>query len=208
VQLIVLSNRRSQYLVETLHSIATHVTGADRITIVDDSGDSHWRSALEYLGDEIVSVDDNPAGYARAMQTVLDVAEGEHVALWEEDFRAIAPIDLHELAGILDERPHLAQLAVMRQPWYPHEIAAGGMLQAVANSGHMVELVDGVWEHRAFFTCNPTVLPRRTYTRPWPQQEWSESAFGRELLKDPAVRFGMMPGQRVEHVGERSGFGY
>ncbi len=78
-----------------------------------------------------------------------------------------------------------------------------------ANGGAEIELVDGIFEHRAFFTTNPCVLPRRTLDRPWPDGDWSESAFGQQLLKDPSVRFGMVPGILVEHVGvERAGFGY
>lgn len=208
MQLIILTNRRDLYLEETLDSIDEHVTGLDRLTIVDDSGDHAWRRGG--IGHhEVVPVDDRPAGYARAMQTVLDVAEGDHVLFWEEDFRATAPVDVGELATILDNRPHLAQLALMRQPWYPNEVAAGGVLEAKAHEGHEIELIDGVWEHRAFFTCNPTVLPRRTLDRPWPRKPWSESAFGSELLRDPATRFGMLPGVRVEHVGAtRTGFDY
>jgi hypothetical protein len=207
VQVIVLSNRQHRYLAETLTSITEHVAGVDRLTIVDDSGDATWRAFLRRLGAEVVAVDEQPAGYARAMQTVLSTAEGEHFALWEEDFRATGSIDLEAIARTLDEREHLAQIALLRQPWFGNEVAAGGVLEAHAQ-GNEIELVDGVFEHRAFFTTNPTVLPRRTFSRPWPDGDWSESRFGQELLRDASVKFGMVPGVRLEHVGERTGFGY
>jgi len=210
VHLVVLSNRLDAYLPDTIDSLAAHVNGVDQLTVVDDSGDPMWREHVEAtLGIDVVAVAAEPAGYQAAMQRVFDVAQGEHFALWEEDFRALEAIDLNEMARILDERPHLAQLALLRGPWYANEVAAGGVLQARANDGHEIELVDGVFEHRAFFTCNPTVLPRRTFTRTWPQRHFSEAAFGSELLRDPSTRFGMLPGIRVEHVGhERTGFNY
>jgi hypothetical protein len=218
VQLIVLSNRQHLYLPATLDSIVEHVTGYDRLTVVDDSGDADWRrvlaTALAARTDltvpaEVVAVAEEPAGYHAAMQTVFAAAGGSHVALWEEDFLAIAAIDLAELADILDARPHLAQLALMRQPWYANEIAAGGVLEAKAHLGDEIELVDGVFEHRSFFTCNPTVLPRRTLVHEWPSSAWSESVFAQQLLRDASVRFGMMPGVRVEHIGAvKAGFDY
>lgn len=207
MHLIVLTNRTNRYLPLSLASIAEHVAGVTRLTIVDDSGDASFRAKLGKRH-EVVAVAAEPAGYVPAMTTVFQMAEGENVAFWEEDFLAIGPVDLDAMARALDEREHLAQLALMREPWYANEILAGGVLEAKAAQGDEIELVDGVFEHRAFFTCNPTVLPRRTLDRPWPTGEWSESQFGQRLLKDPSVRFGMLPGVIVEHVGERTGFGY
>lgn len=209
MQLIVLSNRKGMYLGRAVASIVAHVTGWTRITVVDDSGDPDWRAALDAdPALEVVPVADDRAGYARAMAKVFELAEGDYFALWEEDFVAIAPIDLQEMAYVLDARQHLAQLAVLRQPWWTNEIMHGGVLEAKIAEGHEVLDVDGVLEHRAFFTCNPTVLPRRTFSQPWPMGQWSESRFGQTLLHDPEVRFGMLPGVRVEHVGMRQGFGY
>jgi hypothetical protein len=218
MQLIVLTNRNALYLPATLDTIVEHVTGIDRLTVVDDSGDADWRRMLATVlaartdmavPTEVIAVAERAAGYPAAMQAVFAAAEGEHVALWEEDFHATADIDLAELGAILDDRPHLAQVALLRQPWFANEIAAGGVLEAKAHLGDEIELVDGVYEHRSFFTCNPTVLPRRTLDHEWPQRAWSESAFGQRLLRDASVRFGMMPGVRVEHVGaERTGFDY
>lgn len=206
MQLIILSNRRDQYLSDTIDSIDEHVTGFDRLTIVDDSGDIHWRSSCAYLGDEIVPVADGPAGYTTAMRKVFEVADGEHVALWEEDFRAIDTVDLAAMAELLDERPHLAEVVALRGPWFANERESGGVLEARPDD--RFELVDGLIEHRAFWSTNPCVIPRRTLDREYPNVSWSEWHFGQELLADPAVRFGMVPGVRVEHVGERTGHGY
>lgn len=206
MQLIILSNRKGVYLDGAVASIIKHVKGFDRLTIVDDSGDVHWRSSLEYLGEELIPVADGPAGYTTAMRKVFEVAEGEHVAFWEEDFRAIDTVDLTAMADLLDERPYLAEVVALRGPWFANEREAGGVLEALPDE--RFELIDGLIEHRAFWSTNPCVIPRRTLEHEYPNVSWSEWHFGQELLRDPNVRFGMVPGVRVEHVGERDGYGY
>lgn len=205
MQLVVLSNRRDRYLPDTLASIQRHVNGADRTTLVDDSGDEAWRTELEQLGADVVRVAPEPAGYARAMRRVFEIAEGEHVALWEEDFVATDTVDLAAMARLLDERPYLAQVVALRGPWFTNERAAGGVLEA---RDEPFELVDGLIEHRAFWSTNPCVIPRRTLDLDYPNIASSEWCFGQQLLQDPHVRFGMVPGVRVDHVGERTGYGY
>lgn len=209
MQLVILTNRRRRYLPDTLKRIQEMVTGWDALTIVDDSGDARWRATLarEYSTAEIVPAAAEPAGYTTAMRTVVAHMHGDVVAFWEEDFRPTEHIDLHTLAGILDRRPWLAQVALLRQPWYANEVAAGGVIEALQQDGTRFVNRRGVIEHRAFFTCNPSVWRRSVYESGWPNVPWSENA-KRDQLRSAGYRFGMIPGVKVNHVGQRTGFGY
>lgn len=208
VQLIVLSNRRRKYLGQALMSIRWHVTGVDSILIVDDSGDPEHHAWLDGTGLQWAAVAPEATGYTTAMRRVFELAQGAHVALWEEDFIATAPIDLDRMAGMLDEGPYLAEVVCQRPPWFSYEVAAGGVVADNEARGHRFDLVDGLLEHRAFWSTNPCVIPRRTLEHDYPAGTWSESVFGYELLRDPGLRFGLLPDISVEHVGERSGYGY
>lgn len=209
MQLVVLSNRRDRYLPETLAALRELVAGWDRLTIVDDSGDAEWREriAAENPDAEVVPVAEAPAGYGPAMRTVTQHMAGPAAAFWEEDFRPIERLDLLELASLLDRRPYLAQIAYLRQPWYANELEHGGVIEALAADGTRFATVRGVIEHKAFFTGNPAVWRRSVYEAGWPVGAWSENQ-KRDQLRRAGFRFGMIPGVKVHHVGERTGFGY
>lgn len=206
MQAVVLSNRREAYLPGALVSLG-RLDGVDRVTIVDDSGDAAHRAHLRGLGHEVVDVAPEPAGYGRAMQAAFDAMDGEHVLFWEEDFRLLAPVDLNALAGRLDADPSLAQVALLRGPWFANEHDHGGVIEARQAQGAVFQVEDGLIVHTDHYTANPSVLPRRTFTRPWPQQAWSESAFTRVLTR-AGHRFAYLPGVTVDHIGVRDGHGY
>jgi len=205
---IIGSYRRDTYLHACLSSLTRHVSGIDSVIVVDDSGDSGHRMNLTARNIPWVAVAPDNAGYAAAMSVVFKVAAdhgGEHVLFVEEDFQFISDLDVEAWASQLDSHPHLAQIVAMRQPWFANEVAAGGVLEALDGPR---ELVDGFIEHRLFFSGNPTVLPRRTFAKPWPSGRWSENQFAAQLKQDPQIRFAITPSILVEHVGERSGHGY
>lgn len=204
---IIGSYRRNRYLPDCLASLNL-VTGIDRIIIVDDSGDQHHRNQLTRSGHEWLPVADGNAGYNQAMQTVWHTARqhgGGHVLFVEEDFTFTQPVNVTQWADHLDANPHLSQIVAQRNPWFANEIAAGGMLQALTGDR---EQVDGFIEHRLFFSCNPTALPRRTFELDWPEGAWSENQFRDRLLTNPNMRFAITPDIIVEHTGERTGHSY
>lgn len=220
VPLIVLGNGRKDYITQALASIRQHLDGLLTATIVDDSGDPAYRAwlAAEYDVPVVPVADDGRAGYWRAMRRVWQVASGwRWVLFWEEDFVLTKPLDAADLAAVLDEHPYLTQIALLRQPWFGNEHEHGGLIEALeAQRNHFQQRTDGTrsWiEHRACFTGNPSLIPASTLRRPWPEGDWSESRFGRELFRDPKAR-GAYWGQRgdpplVTHIGhERAGHGY
>jgi hypothetical protein len=140
----------------------------------------------------------------------------------EQDFTFNYPVDLTWMAETLDNHPHLAQLALLRQPWNPLEVAAGGIVemcpdgytQAVGHRG-------AAWlEHRMYFTTNPSMYRRALMEVGWPEGQESEGRFGLRLfgcgfggIPGPDVRCGYWGtragGPWVHHIGdERSGRDY
>lgn len=209
MQLVVLSNRREKYLPDTLHALRRLVFGWNELVIVDDSGDEdhRHRTAAQNPDAEVIPVAPEPSGYTAAMGVVTDSMHGETVAFWEEDFIPARPIDLQQIAGTLTARPHLAQLALLRQPWFANEVEHGGVVEALEAQGQRFNLVDGILEHTAFFTGNPSLWTPAVYRPGWPTGSWSENR-KRDELRAAGYKFGLIPEVRVHHVGERTGFGY
>lgn len=218
IPLIMLGNGRKDCITRTVASIRQHLTGFSSFKIIDDSGDATYRDWLaDTFTAEVVPVADDRAGYWRAMRTVWQAAAGHPlVCFWEEDFVLNEPVDLTDLAAVLDTNPHLTQMALLRQPWFPNEHRHGGLIEALEAAGHRFhERTDGThhWiEHRACFTGNPTLLPARTLAHPWPNGDWSEARFARHLFRNRTAhgaywgRRGDPP--RVTHIGQRTGYGY
>jgi hypothetical protein len=144
----------------------------------------------------------------------------DYVWLAEDDFVYDRDVDLGELVDVLARRPHLVQMALLRDAFYEAERAAGGILghpldafdRVRADWGHGFEREDLAWlEHRRFFTLNPTLFPRSLTGRPWPHAEHSEAVFGRQLFADPDARSALWgDGEAwVSHLGAvRAGTGY
>lgn len=199
--------RKDTYIHDAIASLRGSA-GVTRMVFVDDSGDPDFRASWRYDDIELIPVADGNAGYQTAMQTIKAVTAGEaRFALWEEDFQACEPIDFNRMQEILDARPYLAQLALLRGPHFPVEHEHGGVIEARQAAGAEFETVDGVIEHTDHFTCNPSVWNTQAVREPWPTGKWSEDAFGRNLTKQ-GHKFGYMPGIRTEHVGVRSGHSY
>ena len=218
--MVVLTNGRTDCIIQSLPSATGNVVGIGSVTIVDDSGDAEYRVWLaEGFPDcEVIPVAGEAAGYWRAMQTVWSLAVGApHMFFVEDDFTFSRRVDLAELAAVLDAYDHLTQIALLRQPWFGNEHNHGGLIEALEAQGQAFEQrTDGArhWiEHRACFTGNPSLIPARTLAQPWPEGPWSESRFGRQLFKNRAAR-GAYWGRRgdppaVTHIGhERAGHDY
>lgn len=221
VPIIVLTNGRVDCVSKAISSVVAHLDNAGNGLIVDDSGDDVYRAWLaDQYGAPVIPVGDEPCGYWRAMRRVWDVARdsgADYFWLQEDDFVLHADVDLDVLAGVLDAHPYLTQIALLRQPWFGNEVEHGGLIPALEQQGQVfTDATDGTYswiEHRACFTGNPSLIPRRTFERDWPEDDWSESRFGQLLFADSAAR-GAYWGRRedpplVEHIGHhRVGTGY
>lgn len=149
-------------------------------------------------------------GFCRSCQHCwAKAAAGDHeFVFWlEHDFRFVKPVDLDQMAAILDANPQLAQMALMRQPVNEAERSAGGV---VLSRPGQFQARGGWMEQQAYFTTNPSLFRRDFAERhPWPQEEQCEGRFGIHLL-GLGYTFGMMGAGEpwTDHVGIRSGFGY
>lgn len=174
--------------------------------------------AVEFPGWDVVRTGTG-AGYAAAMQGARAEAlrSGQPFVWWmEDDFRFDADVDLGELAEMLDTHSRVVQVSLMRQAWYEHERAAGGV---VAANPDAFTLVPGRWRfpwlaHRAYWTQNPHLAPRELLTVPWPGGKDSERRFGVDLFAARTTAIGAVYGTaddapRVHHLGDQqAGHGY
>lgn len=219
--IICLTNGRRECITRTISSAIEHLSGVLHMVIVDTSGDPEYGQWLEdeFIGGPshtgVLHIEGS-GGYWQAMKAVWRYAlylldfDGTDAAFFlEDDFVFNVDVDLNDLHEVLNDRPYLTQIALLRQPWWPNEHEHGGLIPALEAQGQQfTEQTDGqrTWvEHRACFTGNPSLIPQRTFSRQWPEGAWSESRFGRELFSNPAAR-GAYWGHRtdaprVEHIG-------
>lgn len=196
--------RRQAYVPQALSSLSDQVKGVDDLVFIDDSGDPENAAWLRTYG-TVVEVGGN--GYNAAMQAACEAAQGQECLWLEEDFTFLSPVNLDELSEMLYHRPYLAQIALLRGPHFPIEHAKGGLIEALEYKGHRFNEVDGLIEHTACFTGNPSVWRAHVFELGWPRGKWSEEQKGRDLV-ELGYRFAYLPGIRVQHHGERSGFDY
>jgi GT2 family glycosyltransferase len=152
-------------------------------------------------------------GYPKAVAAAMEraIGSGQPWIFWlEDDFTFNERIDLREMQALVEQHD-LAQLSLMRQPWYQHELEAGGVIAARPDE---FTQRDGHIEHRAYWTSNPMLTRRRTIAEHrWPQGRNSELRFGHQVFSDPRANAGIFgsieDAPRVEHIGlERAGKGY
>jgi hypothetical protein len=146
-------------------------------------------------------------GYQMAMQAACVEAAGRECFWLEEDFVLLQDVDLAELHEILYHRPYLAQVVLLRGPHFEVEHKHGGLIEALRHKGHQFTEVNGIIEHTACFSMNPTLIRGEVWAAGWPRGRWTEEIKGKDLVRQ-GYRFGYLPGIRVAHDGERTGHGY
>jgi hypothetical protein len=197
--------RYRRYIHLALSSLREFVSGAGELIFIDDTGDEDHHRWLSRHG-EVVAVP-RPGGYSRAMRAACEAAAGR-TAMWlEEDFEFVAPVDLDEMAAILDERRYLSQVALLRQPVFDYEMPSGSVIGGLEDLGHMVEFHRGIWETDGCFTCNPSLWPGWVWQEGWEAGPGSEQRKRQSLLRR-GYRFSFLPEVRVHHHGEHEGHGY
>lgn len=219
IALLVITDGR-EHIFETVPSALANLVGpiTTRLIYDDSDNDAHFdRLANEFapLGFDVIGgVRRGFGGAIRYCWSFLADHEERFVFHLEDDFIFNRAVDLRSMAMVLDAHPHLAQLALRRQPWNDDERSAGGIVEQHPDDYREWNSTIGDWlEHRRFFTTNPSLYRRSLCERGWPEVEHSEGVFTHQLLADPDVRFGFW-GRRddtpwVTHIGhERVGIGY
>lgn len=202
--LLIGTYRKRKYITACLRSVEQHLSGYDDLIFVDDSGDARHAAWLARHGKVIAT---GGVGYTRAYDSLCEAAEGQEAFVLEEDFVLTADVSIGELSEHLFHRPYLAQVALLRPASFRAEIEAGGVIEYLMGQKYQFSDVDGLIEHTATFTCNPSLWRGHVFALGWPQGRMSEER-KRGQLTELGYRFGYLPGIRCEHRGERTGHGY
>lgn len=219
VALMVVTDGR-EYFWETMESFIDVFAGyefAQRI-IVDDSLNPTFQERVKSTYPEFALLSaETKKGFSGAIQAGWAAIDDDidYVFHLEDDFVPTKLFYLDGMISILQENPHLVQMALLRGSVSQSEINVGGVIQQDPDS--YSEQTSGfiAWrEHRKFFTTNPSVYPRWIMERGWPEGADSEGRFGAELFNNlPEVKSAFWgsfeSGTWVEHIGkQRAGTGY
>lgn len=222
-RLIVITDGRPGLLEETLRAFLARVSPRpSAVSVIDDSGDEWYRRYLEDLLPEAFPDGTHLVSHPVRRGFCETVADGwQHAAnpgvewvYWlEDDFVHRRPVDLRDLAYVLERQPQVAQMALYRNSVSPEEKRVGGYIRQ--NPADYARRGSGTaaWlEHRRHWTTNPSLFSRSIPAAyAWPTVEFCEGHFGFELREGrPETTFGIWgTGEPwVEHVGERVGAGY
>lgn len=153
-------------------------------------------------------------GYCAAVGggVAVAVATGHPWIFWlEDDFVFNRPVQVDGMKAVLRHHPHVAQMALTRQAWFPEELRAGSLF--AMDPGGFVQR-DGWVEHRQWWTTNPMLTRRDTLIQhPWPRRINCELEMTRLLLSQPDISFGYWGSlddePHVTHIGyQKGGTGY
>lgn len=215
IALVLLTTGRRETLVHTIKSAEENLQGpiGRRLIVVSDlSAKSAAETvARDYPGWEVEAV--RGGSYPAAMRGALQraVGCGQRWVFWlEDDFTFNGPVDLGAMQALMESNPNLAQLALLRQPWYPHEMEAGGLF--AAKPGTYTQC-DGYVEHQDHWTCNPMLVRRELLAAfEWPKGLGSEKRFGDEVYStglSTGILGRLEDPPQVEHIGvDQAGTGY
>lgn len=225
-RLVVVSHGESETLASTIASFHELVAPAPAdIRLIYDGP---WEEAIEAThvmrGDGIIHCGDRQEGFCATVRRGWSAAasSGPEYVFWlEHDFVFTQPVDLRELAQVLDMEPWLAQMSLLRQPTSPEEVEAGGVIQRHGGSSFLAyvapvekefERVMRAWlKHSIYFTTNPSLMRRQFMVdNPWPDKATEcEGYFGIDL-RERGYEFGIWGAGEtwVRHIGARTGHGY
>jgi hypothetical protein len=222
VALLVMTDGRRDMIEQTIASFEENVVGGVSLRIInDDSADPAYRDWLrEMFPDYFVLGGSKRQGFGGAIRSAWTVLHEtrqdvpfEFVFHLEDDFLFNDRVSLNTMMALLYEQPHLAQLALKRQPW-GSDLEAGGFMKA-APDWYKQREYDGLrWvETRRNWTTNPALYRADILQVPWPEDPHSEGKYGFRLKEDGLpwkiagddVQFGFLGGIEdeplVHHIG-------
>lgn len=211
VALVLVGDGRTEYLARAVDSLREHVNYAFvKMIMVDDSGDPDHGAHLAAAYPEFHhvhhrrrkgTVEAVRSGWRSALRTGAD-----YVFHTEEDFTYNEPVEIDQMAALLDAYTQFAQVVLKRDPYNSQEHEAGGFMELAPElyQEHKSEL--GVWcEHKRLFSSNPSLIPRRVLQM---SPFTGEAQFGQTCVRR-GLRFAYWGAKtdppRVTHIGvERS----
>jgi len=217
VDVICLTAGRRRYLERTIASFEDKVNGRiGRRTLFDDSGDAVYGGWLrrKYPKWQIVTTKGR-VGFTEAIRVAWGheskTPGAPYIFHLEEDFVFDREVYLDDMIAVLESDPLLIQTALLRGPFFPPEIKAGGIVQEdpaayeSRNGTAPAHLV-----HQKYFTTNPCIYRRTLIRGGWPRIKDSESVFTKRQVQKRKAFALMGNGEPwITHIGvERTGRGY
>lgn len=226
---LVMTDGRAKCLARTLASAEENLNLDTMVRVIhDDSDDAAYHAWLfANYGDRwTIVVTPARSGFGGAIRSAwkaLRAMHGiTHVFHLEDDFVFPLKVPLHQMLDLLDDRPEVVQVALVRQPWNSEEQAAGGVLARWRERCAQLQTKFGepYVAQRAYFTTNPCLYRRALIDHEWPEGTHSEGGFTFQLFHEG---HNGVPGEliqfafwgrlddppRCEHIGEhRIGTGY
>lgn len=228
--LVVITDGRDHCLGETIGALNARLDPAaitERWLYTDVGTDEHVARLFGWFPHYRIVSAGRRLGFGGAIRFMRDVlladSTADHVAWWEDDMVLTRPLALDPLIAVLTEHPHLAQMALRRQPVNDQEKAAGGVVEQHPDA--YLDRQDHAgrqWlEHSLFFTTNPSVFRRELCETGWLEGKHSEGRYGFQL-REQGLPWGI-PGDEVRcgfwgprtdpplirHIGDvRVGTGY
>lgn len=229
IALCIPTDGRDDCLGRTVAAIEAQVDGdITEWYLFDDTGDlSHRDKLADWYPHFTVLTAGKRLGFggaiANAWSYLTAHSRAQWVAWFEDDMVPARRVPLDDMVALSVAQPHLAQVALRRQPWNAEERAAGGYVEA--NPDSYVERVDGGhrWlETTRNWTTNPSVYRIDLCALGWPSGAHSEGRYGFALrdyglpwgIPGEEVRFGLYGGlvdgrEWIHHIGDvRVGGGY
>lgn len=215
IALLLMTDGRTEYIHQTITSSASMLKGP--ITerwMHDDSGDEGYRQWLCSNFPFFTPIGEGPrkgfgGAYAFAWKTLSEKSKASFIFGLEDDFTFNREVPLEDMVKVLEDNPHVYQMALRRQPWNSEEIKAGGIIERWPEDFEEIEQGGLVWlEHRRWYTTNPNLYRRSLLDREWPVTKDAEGHFGFKIFaEDPTAKCGFW-GQKtdppwVEHTGRQ-----
>lgn len=230
IAILVITDGRDDYLrqcIDSLHHLDGPITER---WMYDDTGDDAYRATLAERYPEWHHINAGlrrgcAGAFRSAREQVRNGTNARYLFLVEQDFVFLRHVDLSAMMRVLGGNPHIAEIALRRQPWNEAERAAGGVVEQhpewyeeMCNERGNTVLVQGV-----YYTTNPHLERMSLLAISWPEHQsgrYSEDTFtqilkthGTPEVMGPDVRFAYWgshdSGVWVEHIGyERLGMNY
>lgn len=164
--------------------------------------------------DRILHHDTESHGFCRATSALWEKAlqVGNEYVFWlEHDFVFMRPLDLRELATVLDATDRLSQIALMRDAVNAIEKKAGGLFESRNGPERWERYEWGYAQGDYVMTTNPSLMKFAFMSaNPWPDYESEcEGKFGIDLHERGFVGGVWGDGSPwVKHIGVRTGHSY
>jgi hypothetical protein len=206
IALVVITDGRKDCIEQTIarFNLLVHYVFTKKI-IVNDSGSPEYHKYLceNYRDFKIIS-HEKRKGLSSAIQSGWsEIDENiDFVFHLEDDFLFTEKPSINKMISILQKNQHLAQIALLRNAYYPDEIEVGGFV--FKNINDYIQKNE-FFEHKRLFTLNPSIYPKWIVDIGW-QNGWDEPHFTSKVLTvKPHARFGyfgnMYDSPRVKHIG-------